>query len=372
MVNTLLVVNCGSSTVKLTAFEAPSLKRIVDQSIEGTGEPALKRALDSLPESLQKPIAVGHRVVHGGERFAAPVRLDTATLSYIESLSPLAPLHNPLCLQGIQTCLSRFGPDVPQVAVFDTAFYRNMPDRAKYYGIDRALAEQHQIQRYGFHGISHDFMQRLYHRSALRAHPAARLITLHLGNGCSATAIRAGVAIDTSMGFTPLEGLLMATRCGDLDPSTVSWLCERATMTPSQVIDLLNQRSGLLGVSGSSSSMKALLEQESTSPSAQLAIEMFCYRVQKYIGAYFVALGGADALLFSGGLAEHSPVIRERIISGLSCLSITLDPEANTLTTGLYPGDIRRISAPDSKREVYVVGADENRMIAEELIALKI
>jgi acetate kinase len=310
--------------------------------------------------------AVGHRVVHGGSRFHSPVRIDAEVLAEIDRLSELAPLHNPASLDGIRGAREVLGSSVPMVAVFDTAFFHDLPPVAAAYAISQELASKHAIRRYGFHGIAHASLAAGYAAAAGRQLDRVRLITLHLGNGCSAAAIRHGRPVDTSMGFTPLEGLVMGTRSGDLDPAVVSYLVRRAGMSVETVERWLNERSGLLGVSGRTHDMGQLLRLAGEDSRASLAVELFCYRVRKYIGAYLAALGGADAIVFGGGIGERSPEIRARICEGMEYCGLRLDHVSNSAAAGLHPGNAARISRGDAALAAYVVAVDEETWIAEE------
>lgn len=312
--------------------------------------------------------AVGHRVVHGGERFSQPVRIDDAVLAEIEALCELAPLHNPASLAGIHGARAVLGSTVPMVAVFDTAFHQSMPLVARMYALPHALAARYQIQRYGFHGIAHACLVAGYAAFTGKTLEEDRLITLQLGNGCSIAAIRGGKSIETSMGFTPLEGLVMGTRSGDLDPSIVGYLCEVEKADVSEVERWLNEESGLLGVSGRTNDMRELLQAAAHDDRAAIAIELFCYRVRKYIGAYLAVLGGADAIVFGGGIGEHSPEIRSRICTGMEWCGIHLDPHRNTAAVGLLPGSGARISNDGAAVGVYVVADDEETWIARETV----
>jgi acetate kinase len=306
--------------------------------------------------------AVGHRIVHGGERFVSPVRLTDTVVSELEALNDLAPLHNPAALQGIRAAQELLGPAVPMAAVFDTAFHATMPPYATTYALPRELAERHHARRYGFHGIAHESMLRGYAALTGIAADQAALITLQLGNGCSAAAIRNGRSVDTSMGFSPLEGLVMGTRSGDLDPTLVGYLARQEKVDAAEVEQWLNTRSGLLGVSGLSSDMRDLLREAPRQPAAALAIELFCNRARKYIGAYLAALGGADAIVFGGGIGEHAPAIRARISEGMEWCGLRLDPERNK-AAGAAPA---RISADDAPLRAYVIPVDESILIAEQ------
>jgi acetate kinase len=256
------------------------------------------------------------------------------------------------------------------VAVFDTAFHQTMPTYAKVYALPYELANRHHIRRYGFHGIAHASLAGSYFDKTGKPSQESRLITLQLGNGCSISAIKGGQSLETSMGFTPLEGLVMGSRSGDLDPSIVSYLCQKEKVEPSEVERWLNEQSGLLGLSGRTNDMRELLqaaEREQHEPS-QLAIEVFCYRVKKYIGAYLAVLGGADAIVFGGGIGEASPDIRRRICEGMEWCGLRLNPARNSAAIGLQPGDVARISQDGQPLEVYVGAADEETWIARETV----
>ena len=319
---------------------------------------------------LSQVEAVGHRVVHGGEQFSEPVLIDEAVEKAIDELSELAPLHNPACLEGIRGARAVLDTKIPMVAVFDTAFHQTMPATAKTYALPYELAARHRIRRYGFHGIAHASLVAGYAACTKRPLENTRLITLQLGNGCSATAIANGKSVETSMGFTPLEGLVMGTRSGDLDPSVVSYLSQREKVEASEVERWLNEQSGLLGISGRTNDMRELLRaaNEERDQPAKLAIELFCYRARKYIGAYLAVLGGADAVVFGGGIGEASSDIRARICDGMDWCGLTLDSQRNTAAVGLAPGSAAKISKDGAKLDVYVVAADEETWIARETV----
>ncbi len=311
--------------------------------------------------------AVGHRVVHGGEKFRESVRIDAEVVAGIEECVELAPLHNPANLKGIREVRRLPGSEVPQVAVFDTAFHATMPEEAYLYGIPYQFYRRHKIRRYGFHGTSHRYIGYRYRRLKGIEREQVNAITLHLGNGCSACAIRGGRSLDTSMGFTPLEGLMMATRCGDLDPSVVEFLAYKEGLNFSEVDSLLNKHSGLLGISGITGDMRELLEEEAENQDrrARLAIDMFCLRVRKYVGAYLAEMGGADALIFTGGIGENSAVIRRRICQGLEAIGLELDPGRNQ---SLEPGSLGMVSADGSTLEAWVIPTNEELLIARDTV----
>ncbi|TKB73346.1 MAG: acetate kinase [Nitrospira sp.] len=339
--------------VSTHAEAVQSMMRILEESSKREG-PALN--ID----------AVGHRVVHGGEQFREPVVIDDAVMVAIEGLVELAPLHNPGSIAGIKGSRAVLGPQIPMVAVFDTAFHRSIPPRAATYAIDLDLARKHGIQRYGFHGIAHASLAGICAAAVNRPLGELRLITLQLGNGCSATAIDHGRSVDTSMGFTPLEGLVMGTRSGDLDPAVVGHLLRKEGLSVDEVERLLNERSGLLGVSGVSHDMRELLKAAEGKPDsrAALAVEMFCYRVRKYIGAYLAVLGGADALVFGGGIGERSAVIRARICEGMGWCGLRLDRHRNDAAVQVAPGEAVRISEASAPISCYMAGVDEELEIA--------
>jgi len=309
--------------------------------------------------------AVGHRVVHGGAKFSAPTLLTPDALSELESLNALAPLHNPPALAGIRAAHVVFGPHIPMVAVFDTTFHRTLPEHAVTYALPHELAHRHGLRRYGFHGLAHESMLRRY--SELAGVPMSRacLITVQLGGGCSVAAIREGRSVDTSMGFTPLEGLMMATRAGDLDPGVLTTLLRNENLSPSELEDLLNRQCGLLGVSGRSADMRELLAVAPHDARAALAVEMFCYRVSKYIGAYLAALGGAQAIVFGGGIGENSPEIRARICERLTWFGLHLDAAKNAATVG----NEARITDDTSRLQAWGVAVDESVLVAEQTAA---
>jgi len=313
--------------------------------------------------------AVGHRVAHGGERFTRSVLINDEVLQGIEDTIELAPLHNPHNLRGIIAVRELLGKSIPQAAVFDTAFHHTLPEQAYLYAIPYSLYRRYRIRRYGFHGTSHRYVAYRYRRITGRSRDLMRIITLHLGNGCSACAIEAGHSVDTSMGFTPLEGLIMGTRCGDLDPAVLDFIATKEGLGIRDVDMLLNKQSGLLGLSGLTHDMRELLaeEKETGDRRARVAIDMFCYRARKYVGAYFAAMCGADAVVFTGGIGENSPEIRARIVGGLDRLGVHLDPEANERMVGGTEG---RITTDGAQLEVWVIPTDEELLIARDTARL--
>jgi len=309
--------------------------------------------------------AVGHRVVHGGERFQRSVRIDDTVLGGMEDMIELAPLHNPHNIKGVAAARAVLGAELPNVAVFDTAFHHTLPEKAYLYAIPYQLYRRHKVRRYGFHGTSHRYVSYRWRELTLVSREATRIITLHLGNGCSACAIDQGNSVDTSMGFTPLEGLVMGTRSGDLDPAVVEFLEAKEGLSATAVDNLLNKQSGLLGISGLTNDMRDLLAEahENNDRRARLAIDVFCYRARKYIGAYLAALGGADAVIFAGGIGENAPEVRAQICQGLEWAGIEIDAEANTRMVGGVEG---RITTHASRLAVWVIPTDEELLIARD------
>lgn len=314
-----LVLNVGSSSIKYSVFDGE--KRILTgifERLRGNAQfsLSLRKIAGLLARKRIRIDAVGHRVVHGGT-IEKPCRITASLLRKLEKVSELAPLHNPPQIRGIRTCRKLFS--APQVAVFDTAFHQAMPARAYTYAIPSGIAANYGIRRYGFHGTSHKYVAHEACRKVKKDIRKQKIITCHLGNGCSVTAIKNGKSIDTSMGFTPLEGLVMGTRSGDIDPAIVTFLMEKG-FSRQKVYDILNHRSGLLGISGVSNDMRTVMK--SKSKKAKLAVDVFCYRAAKYIGAYAAALGGVDILVFTGGIGEHSLAIRKKIIGYLKHMKI--------------------------------------------------
>ena len=310
--------------------------------------------------------AVGHRVVHGGERFKESALIDDNVLQGIEDCIDLAPLHNPNNLKGIRAARELFGKDTPQVAVFDTSFHHSIPEEAYLYAIPYHLYRRYRIRRYGFHGTSHRYVAFRYRAMRGLTREQTNIITLHLGNGCSAAAIKGGDSIDTSMGLTPLEGLVMGTRSGDLDPAIVGLVACKEGMSPSEVETLLNTQSGLLGISGLTNDMRELLAElkDHDDRRVRLAVDIFCYRARKYIGSYLAAMGGADAIVFTGGIGENSPEIRARICESLEWAGLTIDAQNNQQMVGR--GGL--ISTEDSKLLAYAIPTDEELLIARDTV----
>ena len=378
----ILTINCGSSTLKFDLFDAADWERsiargVVDriggrgsaELISESGERKLRsiaaadhgeatlhaiRLLDSSGffDTLE---AVGHRVVHGGARFSGPVLLDAEAEVAIEEFAELAPLHNGPAVAAIRAVREALGPGMSQVAAFDTAFHSRMPRVARLYALPRHLAEEG-VVRYGFHGLSYEYVMEELHR----VDPGVadgRVVVAHLGNGASMAAVRDGAGVDTTMGFSPTGGLVMGTRSGDLDPSVPLFLLEERGMSPTQVSDLVNKQAGLLGVSGTSADMRDLLERGASDPHAAEAVALFCYQARKSLGALAAALGGLDALIFTGGIGEHSSSVRERICEGLGFLGIRLDPDRNAEHAPVISHDGDPVT-------VRVIPTNENLMVA--------
>ncbi|WBB79402.1 acetate kinase [Micromonospora sp. WMMD882] len=369
MTDRVLVLNCGSSSVKYRLYDGDDVR--ATGTVERVGEPgggpadhaaAVREILAGL--DLTGLTAVGHRVVHGGRRFTEPVLVDEAVLAAIRELFPLAPLHNPANLAGIEVTRALL-PDVPQVAVFDTAFHHTLPEAAATYAIDRDTARRYDIRRYGFHGTSHAYVSRRTAELLGRAYGETNTITLHLGNGASACAVAGGRSVATSMGMSPLEGLVMGTRSGDLDPTVIFHLRREGGLGVDEIDDLLNHRSGLLGLTGANDMREVLARRAAGDPAATLAFDVYCRRITGYVGAYYALLGRVDAVTFTAGVGEHAAPVRAAALAGLGRLGITVDGERNTAGTG------DRLVSPDGAEvAVCVVGTDEEREIARAARAL--
>jgi acetate kinase len=308
--------------------------------------------------------AVGHRVVHGGERFTHSTRVDDAVRRELEDLIELAPLHNPHNIRGITAATAVLGAAVPQVAVFDTAFHHSLPETAYIYAIPYQLYRRHRVRRYGFHGTSHRYVAYRYRQLTGISRADTKIISIHLGNGASACAINHGESVDTSMGFTPLEGLVMGTRSGDLDPAILDYVAAKEGLSITELDSMLNKQSGLLGVSGLTADMRELLDEEAENGDrrARLAIDLFCYRVRKYIGSYLAAMNGADAIVFTGGIGAKSPPIRARICADMQWLGIELDAERNDAVND-HEGQISR---DGSRVATWAIPTDEELLIARD------
>ncbi len=366
----VLVLNAGSSSLKYQLI-ATDPERIAQDRDERVSHGSMETP-DGVHAALEKALtsidkvdidAIGHRVVHGGELFSESALIDDRVLHGIEACVELAPLHNPASLEGIQAAQAFFGTTVPQVAVFDTAFHHTLPPHAYLYALPYRLYEEHRIRRYGFHGTSHRYVAHRYRQISKLSREKTNIISLHLGNGCSAAAIQRGRSIDTSMGMTPLEGLIMGTRSGDLDPAVVSLIASKEKKSPETIELFLNKECGLLGVSGLSSDMRELLADREH-PNARLAVNMFCYRARKYIGAYLAAMGGADAVVFTGGIGENSPEVRASICDGLAWAGLQIDSERNARATGREA----KISTEGCRLGAYCIPTDEELLIARDTV----
>jgi acetate kinase len=308
--------------------------------------------------------AVGHRVVHGGETFSQSAIITDEVLKGIEACVDLAPLHNPDNIKCILAARKIFGAKLPQVAVFDTAFHHSLPEHAYLYAVPYDLYKRYHVRRYGFHGTSHRYVAYRYRVLMNKTREQTHVITLHLGNGCSAAAIRRGHPVDTSMGMTPLEGLVMGTRSGDVDPAIMNFIGAKENLSSHEVETLLNTKSGLLGISGLTNDMRDLQKQERENRRAELAIEIFCYRAKKYIGAYLACMGGADGVVFTGGIGENSAAVRARICDGLEWLGLKLDKAKNEQAIGKE----EQINTADSRLHAFVIPTDEELLIARDTV----
>ncbi|MFB7291674.1 acetate kinase [Actinacidiphila glaucinigra] len=374
----VLVLNSGSSSVKYQLLDMADGSRPAAGIVERIGEPggaadhaeALKTVAAELAArglGLDSPelAAVGHRVVHGGTRFTAPTLIDDEVLAAVEELAPLAPLHNPANVTGIRVARD-LRPDLPQVAVFDTAFHSTVPEHAYRYAIDRETADAHQVRRYGFHGTSHAYVSRATARLLGRDPAEVNVIVLHLGNGASASAVRGGECVETSMGLTPLEGLVMGTRSGDLDPAVVFHLARVGGMRVAEIDTLLNKRSGLLGLCGDNDMREIARRMAEGDAAAQLAFDVYVHRLRKYVGAYTAVLGRVDAIAFTAGVGENSAAVRAAAMGGLEALGVELDPVRNAVRGSAA----RVVSAGGSRVAVAVVPTDEELEIAQQTYSL--
>jgi len=393
----ILVVNSGSSSLKFDVFELDSgseqslFKGLVEDiggespriSYKNGGKktkpfaieaPDHTVALDSAIKIVQEnltpdgkfvPDAIGHRVVHGGQQFKS-MKVDEDIISVIEKNSELAPLHNPPNLLGIRACIELF-PETPNVAVFDTAFHHSMPDVARQYALPKELTEKYEIYRYGFHGTSHRFVAHKCAEFIGRDVEKMNIITCHLGNGASLTAVKNGKSIDTTMGFTPLEGVMMGTRTGDIDPGVVFFLMEKEGLSCDEINTLLNKKSGMLGVSGISNDIRPVEEaMEKGDKSAQFAVDIYAYKIKRSIGSLAAALNGVDAIVFTAGIGENDDIVRKTVCSGMEYLGVKLDEERNAGRKG----ECTLISADDSKCTVVVIPTDEELAIARDTLAV--
>jgi acetate kinase len=381
----ILTMNRGSSTLKAALYEADPQEKLVvsikldsggssgerlkisdaqgETLVDSSGDAAKSgNGLESIFQWLDEQgylanlSAVGHRLVHGGARFEKPQQINAETLVELKRLLPLDPEHLPQALEGIRFIAEKL-PEIPQIACFDTAFHHTLPEVARMYALPRADYESG-VRRYGFHGLSYEYI--LGELRVLEGWLAKRIVVAHLGGGCSMAAIRDGKSVDTSMGFTPLEGLVMGTRSGDVDPGALIYFLEQGKMSPDELNSHLNRKSGLLGVSGSSADMRDLVEKAPNDAHAAEAIELFCYRAKKYLGAYAAVLGGLDVLVFTGGIGERAAQVREKICAGLEFLGIQLDPQRNQVNAPL-------ISWLGSSVKIRVIETNEDLMIARHV-----
>ena len=319
-------------------------------------------------KTLDEVTAIGHRVVQGGAYFDRSVLIDADVLGKIKELSPLAPLHNPAHIQGIDACTEVFGKDIPQVAVFDTAFHQTMPEKAYMFAVPYEYYEKYGVRKYGFHGTSHRYVSAKMAELMGKPIEELKIITCHIGNGSSITAVKNGKVIDTTMGLTPLGGFMMGTRSGSLDPSVVTFIAEKEGLSIPDMETVLNKKSGLLGVSGVSSDDRDVTAAENEgNPRAKLAHEMLYYQIAQYVGSYFVAMGGCDAIVFTAGLGENQPVLREKVCEYLSCLGVDLDKDANN---NAVHGRQGTLTAPGSKIRVELIATDEEMVIARDTKAI--
>lgn len=391
----VLVVNAGSSSLKYQLLDMTNESVIAKGNCEKIGLPTsfvsikingkekvlnvkldnheqamenvIKLLLENAISSLSEIDAVGHRVLHGGEIYTHSVLVDDEVLEKLESLKPLGPLHMPANISGIRACQASM-PGVPNVAVFDTAFHSTMPEKAYMYGIKYEDYKDYGIRKYGFHGTSHKFILQEVSRVMGKKPEDLRIISCHIGNGSSITAIAGGKSIDTTMGFTPLEGLMMGTRSGDIDPSVVEYLCDKKVMSVKEAINYLNKKSGIVGVSGVSSDMRELNDAiKAGNKRAKLALEMVCYRISKYVGAMLAVMNGADAIVFTAGVGENQEDLREAVLDQLSFAGVTFDREKNN---HLPRGTVEELSLPTSKIKVYRIPTNEELLIARDTLEI--
>lgn len=391
----ILVVNCGSSSLKFQLIDSETEEVAASGLCERIGldgaliykvngdkikqeidlpdhEVAIKKVLDTLLDkeigvltSLDEIGAIGHRMVHGGEKFSSSVIINEEIIKQIETCNDLAPLHNPANLLGVRAC-QEVMPDVPNVVVFDTAFHQTMPSKAYLYALPKEYYEKYGVRRYGFHGTSHSFVSKRLAELAGLDINNSRMIICHIGSGASISAIKDGKSVDTSMGMTPLEGLMMGTRSGDMDPAIIEFICQKENITVQEMTTILNKKSGALGLSGLSNDYRDLVEAaQGGNQDAINALDVMVYRVIKYIGAYYMALGGVDAIALTAGVGENNLELRAKIVEGLAAIGIKLDVEANAVR-----GDERKISTDDSAAQVWVVPTNEELAIARETARL--
>ena len=393
----ILIINCGSSSLKYKLIDMANEKDIIEGIVERIGldqsrlvqknelrekyilekeikdhKEAIDIVLNTLVDSkvgviksIDEITAVGHRVVHGGERYSSSIIINEEVIKYLEECSKLAPLHNPANIIGIRACQSLM-PNKEMVAVFDTAFHGTLPEKAYIYAIDYDLYKDHKIRKYGFHGTSHKYVSHKVAETMGKDIKDLKIITCHLGNGASISAIKGGECIDTTMGFTPLAGIPMGTRSGNIDPSIIPFLVEECGYTIEEVSESLNKKSGVLGISGVSSDFRDIEDAASNGDKrAQLALDIFHYRIRAEIGSFIVNMGGVDVIVFTAGVGENSPETREECLKDLEFLGLTLDKEKNKVR-----GKLAEISQADSKIKAYVVPTNEELMIAKETVEL--
>lgn len=394
----ILVLNCGSSSVKYKLIDVDSKKTLAEGGVEKVGLPGSflkfklpdgekktiempipdhKKAINDILNILTDPTygciksfdeinAVGHRVVHGGEKFNKSVKIDDEVIAKIKECYDVAPLHNPANMTGIEA-ITELMPGVPQVAVFDTAFHQTMPKEAYMYALPYELYEKYAIRRYGFHGTSHRYVSRRACDFLGLPYDKQRVITCHIGNGGSITAVLDGKSVDTSMGLTPVEGLMMGTRVGDVDPGALTFIMDKEHLTTKELSDLINKKSGVAGISGISSDMRDIdAAIEKGDERAKLALDMYIYRIIKYVGAFAAVLNGVDVIVFTGGVGENQKILRKRVCDHLTYMGVKIDDEVNSSSRG----EEKLISAPDSAVKVVVIPTDEELMIARDTEAI--
>ncbi|HEY4133384.1 MAG TPA: acetate kinase [Gemmatimonadaceae bacterium] len=359
----------GESIVTLSAGDKPSTKataRLRDHAaaVEHIIAWMISDSSGVPISSVGEIDAVGHRVVHGGERFTHSTRIDDSVWTALQDLIDLAPLHNPHNLRGVSAARAALGPGVPQVAVFDTAFHHTLPETSYIYALPYQYYRRHHVRRYGFHGTSHRYVAYRYRQLTGKSREDTKIITLHLGNGASACAIAGGASMDTSMGFTPLEGLVMGTRSGDIDPAILDYIAVKEGVSSGELDSIMNKQSGLLGVSGLTADMRELQAEiaENGDRRAKLALDLFCYRIKKYLGSYLAAMNGADAIVFAGGIGENSPEVRAQICAGLDWLGISADAAKNADLKGKEG----RFDADGARARLWVIPTDEELLIARD------
>jgi len=387
----ILVLNCGSSSIKYQVIDVDDESRLATGLVQkiGLGDSSLEHTVDGMTHRIDRMVAdhqqalelvvsafamygppladvvaVGHRAVHGGEAFRQPVRIDASVIAKLRELSPLAPLHNPPGIAGIEAAMAAL-PNVPHVAIFDTAFFATLPAEAYTYAIDAEIAKEYSIRKYGFHGTSHKYVSERVAELLEKPYDEVDQIVCHLGNGASISAIRGGVAVDTSMGLTPLQGLVMGTRSGDVDPGLHAYLAREADMSVAEIDRLLNNRSGISGLTGGTSDFRDLAARiEAGDAAAKLAYDVYIHRLVSYIGSYLAILGGIDAITFTAGVGENDDAVRESVCDRLAPLGFLLDDEANKIRSK----EPRRISQPDSPIQILVVPTNEELAMARETL----